>query len=379
MGTPAGAILVGEPGGCGLAPADAMDFRLDQAILLLRRTPRVLDDLLRDLPDVWTMGNEGPDTWSPFDVIGHLIHAEETDWIPRARIVLSAGEAQVFEPFDRGAQFSQSRGRSLGDLLDRFARLRAANVATLEGWTLTPADLLKRGTHPALGTVTLGQLLATWTAHDLSHLAQIARVMGRQYQDAVGPWRVYLSILRAPHPPEEPVVSSWFSPTTEKRSSAIQGRGLFAREAIAAGAIVAVKGGAILDRAEYTKVRDAVSPAEIQIDDALYIAPRRAADVEANVLCLNHSCDPNVGVRGQITFVAMRAIPANAELTIDYAMIDGDPTEEMTCACGAPLCRKLVTGNDWQLPELQQRYAGYFSRYLQDRIVAKRSTHPGSE
>lgn len=162
-------------------------------------------------------------------------------------------------------------------------------------------------------------------------------------------------------------MSSWFSPKTEKRSSAIQGRGLFAREAIGAGEIVAVKGGAIMDRAEFAKVRAAVSPAEIQIEEALFIAPRSAAEVEANILCLNHSCDPNVGVRGQITFVAMRAIPADTELTIDYAMIDGDPGERMACACDAPRCRRLVTGNDWRIPELQQRYARFFSSYLQDR------------
>jgi hypothetical protein len=154
--------------------------------------------------------------------------------------------------------------------------------------------------------------------------------------------------------------------------SAIEGRGLFARGAIAAGEIVAVKGGAVMDAAAFALVRDQVSPAEIQIEDDLYIAPRTAAEVEANILCLNHSCDPNVGVRGQITFVAMRAIPAGAELTIDYAMIDGDPDERMDCACGAPGCRRLVTGDDWRRPELQRRYAGYFSRYLADRIAAAR-------
>jgi SET domain-containing protein len=163
-------------------------------------------------------------------------------------------------------------------------------------------------------------------------------------------------------------MSSWFSPKTQKRTSAIQGRGLFAREAIAAGEIVAVKGGAIMDAASFALVRDEVSPAEIQIEDGLYIAPRSAAEVETNILCLNHSCNPNVGVRGQITFVAMRAIPAEAELTIDYAMIDGDPDERMACACGARECRGIVTGDDWRRRELQRRYAGYFSRYIQDRL-----------
>ena len=165
-------------------------------------------------------------------------------------------------------------------------------------------------------------------------------------------------------------MSSWFSPKVEKRASAIEGRGLFARAAIAAGEVVAVKGGAVMDRAAFALVRGQVSPAEIQIEDDLYIAPRRAEEVEANILCLNHSCSPNVGVRGQITFVAMRDIPLGAELTIDYAMIDGDPAERMTCACGARECRGLVTGDDWRLPELQRRYAGYFSRYLHDRFAA---------
>lgn len=165
-------------------------------------------------------------------------------------------------------------------------------------------------------------------------------------------------------------MSSWFNPKTEKRVSPIQGRGLFARAAISAGEMVAVKGGTIMDAAAFARVREEVSPAEIQIEDHLYIAPASAAEVEANILCLNHSCDPNVGVRGQITFVAMRDIAAGAELTIDYAMIDGDPAEQMVCACGAPTCRRLITGNDWRLPELQQRYAGYFSHYLYARFTS---------
>jgi uncharacterized protein len=165
-------------------------------------------------------------------------------------------------------------------------------------------------------------------------------------------------------------MSSWFHSKTEKRTSQLHGRGLFAREPISAGEIVAVKGGIIMDAATFALVRDAVSPAEMQIEDDLYIAPGSAEDVEANLLCLNHSCQPNVGVRGQITFVAMWNIPAGAELTIDYAMIDGNPAERMACSCGAPECRRNITGNDWRLRELQQRYAGYFSRYLQERFVA---------
>ena len=165
-------------------------------------------------------------------------------------------------------------------------------------------------------------------------------------------------------------MSSWFSPKVEKRTSPIEGRGLFARHAISTGEVVAVKGGAIMDAAAFTLVRNQVSPAEIQIEDDLYIAPRTAAEVETNILCLNHSCRPNVGVRGQITFVAMRDIPTGSELTIDYAMIDSDPAERMECSCGAPECRKVITGSDWRLPELQRRYSGYFSRYLQERFVA---------
>jgi len=166
-------------------------------------------------------------------------------------------------------------------------------------------------------------------------------------------------------------MSSWFNPKVEKRTSPIEGRGLFARQAIAASEIVAVKGGAIMDSDALALIRNDVSPAEIQIEDDLYIAPRTAAEVEANILCLNHSCQPNVGVRGQITFVAMRDIPAGSELTIDYAMTDGDPAERMECSCGAPECRQIITGSDWRLPELRRRYAGYFSRYIQDRIAAE--------
>jgi len=165
-------------------------------------------------------------------------------------------------------------------------------------------------------------------------------------------------------------MSSWFSEKTQKRPSLIAGRGLFARHSISAGEIVAVKGGAIMDSATFALIRTQVSPAEIQIEDNLYIAPRTAAEVESNILCLNHSCRPNIGVRGQITFVAMHDIPAGSELTIDYAMIDGDPAERMECSCGAPECRKIITGGDWRLPELRRRYAGYFSRYIQDRIAA---------
>jgi SET domain-containing protein len=164
-------------------------------------------------------------------------------------------------------------------------------------------------------------------------------------------------------------MSSWFNPKTEKRVSHIQGRGLFARDAIAAGEIVAVKGGSIMDRSTLAVVRHDILAAEIQVEDDLYIAPRSALELEASMLHLNHSCDPNVGVRGQITFVTMRDVPAGSELTIDYAMIDGDPSERMECSCGTRECRKVITGDDWRLPDLRHRYAGYFSRYIEDRFA----------
>lgn len=163
-------------------------------------------------------------------------------------------------------------------------------------------------------------------------------------------------------------MSSWFSPKTEKRVSPIQGRGLFARQQISRGEIVVVKGGSIMDTATFERIRDQVSPAEIQIEDDLWIAPRTPDEVEAVLLCLNHSCSPNLGVRGQITFVAMQEIVAGTELTIDYAMIDSDPDERIDCTCGTPECRGVVTGGDWRIPDLQRRYRGYFSRYLQERI-----------
>ena len=172
-----------------------MEFYLAQALPVLERTPVVLRTLLADLPSEWTDSNEGPDTWSPFDVIGHLIQGERTDWIPRARIILEEGRSRAFEPFDRFAQFRDSEGKSLGDLLDAFERLRAESLATLRSWRLTDAHLALEGEHPVFGAVTLRQLLATWTAHDVSHVAQISRVMAKQYRDAVGPWRAYLPIM----------------------------------------------------------------------------------------------------------------------------------------------------------------------------------------
>lgn len=172
-----------------------MDFDLADGIAVLRRTPAVIRVLLTDLPDAWLRATEGPDTWSPFDVLGHLIDGEETDWIPRARIILARGPSPAFEPFDRFRHLRLNRDTPPAELLDRFARLRSANLATLEGFRLTPAELALEGLHPELGRVTLRQLLATWIAHDLGHVGQIVRVMAKQYGDAVGPWRRYLPVL----------------------------------------------------------------------------------------------------------------------------------------------------------------------------------------
>jgi hypothetical protein len=172
-----------------------MTFSLPSAVEILRRTPTTLDAILAGVADEWSMATEGPGTWSPFDVVGHLIHGEEADWIPRARIILESGEARPFTPFDRVAQRETSRGTTLAQLLVDFRALRARNLATLESWHLTPGDLARTGTHPEFGTVTLAQLLATWTVHDLGHIAQIVRTMATRYGTAVGPWRAYLRIL----------------------------------------------------------------------------------------------------------------------------------------------------------------------------------------
>ena len=172
-----------------------MDFDLSLGIAVLSRTPATFSAMLRGLEPPWIEATEGPDTWSPYVIIGHLIHAERTDWIPRAQIVLAQGANRKFEPYDRFAQFRESRGKSLEELLDEFARLRAENVATLSGWRLSDADLALEAEHPAFGAVTLRQLLATWVAHDLGHIAQTARVMAKQYREAVGPWDAYLPVL----------------------------------------------------------------------------------------------------------------------------------------------------------------------------------------
>jgi len=173
-----------------------LTFRLDHTIALLERTPATLAALLRDLPDDWSRANEGAQTFSPYDVVGHLIHGERTDWMVRARIILEDGESRPFERYDRFAQGKASAGRPLGALLDEFERLRRENLAALTRLNLGPSDLDRRGTHPILGTVTLRQLLATWAVHDLTHMHQISRAMAHQYRDQVGPWTVFLGVLR---------------------------------------------------------------------------------------------------------------------------------------------------------------------------------------
>jgi hypothetical protein len=173
-------------------------LRLPEAIEVLERTPSTLSALLSGLGEVWTHRNYGEATFSPFDVVGHLIHGERTDWIPRLRIILEHGESRPFDPFDRFAQFEASRGRTMRELLDEFARLRAANVEILRSMRIADAQLARTGTHPALGRVTAGELLATWVVHDLNHLKQMAKAMSHQYRDLVGPWREYLPILTRP-------------------------------------------------------------------------------------------------------------------------------------------------------------------------------------
>src|SRR5882724_8004108 len=166
----------------GMAPLT--EFNLDETIAVLTRTPATLDTLLRGLPESWVRNNEGKDTWSAFDIVGHLIVGERTDWMQRARIILENGEARPFDPFDRFAQLKESQNKSLEQLLDDFVRLRRENLAALKALNLQPEDMNRRGRHPALGVVTLSQLLATWAVHDLTHVHQLSRVMAHQYRDA---------------------------------------------------------------------------------------------------------------------------------------------------------------------------------------------------
>jgi FMN phosphatase YigB (HAD superfamily) len=172
-----------------------MHYNINDAIGILQRTPAVLRELLKDQSDEWTKNNEGPDTWSPYDVIGHLIHGEHTDWPERMLIILSDKPDKTFKPFDRFAQFRESEGQSLEELLEAFAKLREKNLELLKVQNITEEKLQRKGMHPVFGEVTLSQLLSTWVAHDLNHLSQISRVMASQYAEAVGPWIEYLPVL----------------------------------------------------------------------------------------------------------------------------------------------------------------------------------------
>lgn len=172
-----------------------MSFNLNKAIEILERSPHVLTSLLEGLSDEWINNNEGAETWSPFDIMGHLIHGEKTDWMVRTELILSNETDKEFTPFDRFAQFELSKGKTLSQLLEEFQNLRKDNLITLKSKNITIEDLNKTGVHPAFGDVTLKQLLSTWVAHDLGHIAQISRVMAKQYKDDVGPWRDYLPIL----------------------------------------------------------------------------------------------------------------------------------------------------------------------------------------
>lgn len=172
-----------------------MKFQLKKASEILSQTPATIKSLLGNLSDDWTMGKNDSD-WSPFDVVGHYIHGEETDWIPRAEIILKQGENLKFEPFDRFAQFELSKGKTLSELLEIFAQLRKKNLQTLQSWSLTDEKLKLKGIHPELGEVTLEQLLSTWVVHDLTHIRQIVTMLAKNYSAEVGAWKAYLSILQ---------------------------------------------------------------------------------------------------------------------------------------------------------------------------------------
>lgn len=174
---------------------ETTEFSLDDAVAILERTPAALRAMLEGLSETWVRATEGEGTWSPYDVIGHLIHGERTDWMPRARHIL-AGETRPFDSFDRMGQVRESRGQSLAELLATFSQLRRENVAALLTMNLTKDDLGREGQHPELGKVTLGELIATWVVHDLDHVTQVARTMAKVYTQATGPWSAYLSILR---------------------------------------------------------------------------------------------------------------------------------------------------------------------------------------
>lgn len=173
-----------------------MNFQLSKAIEILSQTPATLKSLLGNLSDEWIFASEGENKWSPFDVVGHYIHAEETDWIPRAEIILAQGKNSTFEPFDRFAQFEISKGKTLTNLLEEFSEIRQKNIEILKSWNLTEEKLNLKGIHPELGEVTLRQLLSTWTVHDLTHIRQIVTILAKQQEENVGEWKNYLSILQ---------------------------------------------------------------------------------------------------------------------------------------------------------------------------------------
>lgn len=169
-------------------------FELNKAMEILERTPSVLDELLKGLSESWFMTNEGEDTWSPYDIVGHLIHGDTTDWIPRTRHILDQ-KPEPFVPFNRFAQFENSKGKSISQLLTEFKELRAKNIKALKEMNITEDDLNKKGKHPAFGEVTLKQLLSTWVVHDLGHIRQTVRVMAKQYKNDIGPWEKYLPVV----------------------------------------------------------------------------------------------------------------------------------------------------------------------------------------
>ena len=173
-----------------------MKFQVKQAVEILSNTPSVVKHLLSNLSNEWIEKSANSDEWNAFDIVGHYIHGEETDWIPRAEIILQQGENITFEPFDRFAQFETSRGKTLGELLENFAGLRTKSLETLQSWNLTGEQLQLKGIHPELGEVNLEQLLSTWVVHDLTHIRQIVQVLAKKYGENVGVWQEYLLILK---------------------------------------------------------------------------------------------------------------------------------------------------------------------------------------
>jgi hypothetical protein len=170
-------------------------YSFERSIEILERTPGVIRELLSGIGEEWIMANEGPETFSPYDVIGHLIHGEKTDWVPRAKIILEHGLSKPFIPYDRFAQFEASKGKSVYQLLDEFETIRRENMKWFRSVSLAESDLDKKGMHPGLGEVSLRNLLATWVVHDLTHIAQVGRVMAKQYKEEMGPWPAYFRIL----------------------------------------------------------------------------------------------------------------------------------------------------------------------------------------